>query len=218
MKAVIRAVLLDPDAREYGRTADPTFGKLREPFLRCVNLARAFNASSASGYYPLDEFNLDHAQEPLNAPSVFNFFLPTYTPPGVMAEAGLAGPEFQIVNASSAITAANYFWNCIWGGLHRWGAGTAAYNVTLDLRQELAMVVPAELASADVPNVEPFDPDPLLHRLDLALTGGLLSPSQFQVIRETLARLPRPTWQWHKEYLRTAIYMVVTSPDFSVAR
>lgn len=218
LKAAIRAVLLDPEARDYGKVTDPKSGRLREPFLRCVNLARAFNAGSTSGLYPLDEFNLDHAQQPLNAPSVFNFFLPSYTPPGVLAQAGLVGPEFQIVNASSAITAANYFYDCIWGGLHRWGAGRAEYNVRLDLRQEMALVVPPELADADVPNVAPFDPDPLLRRLDLVLTGGLLAPVQFQLIRETLERLPRPSWQWHKEYLRTAIYLVVTSPEFSVAR
>lgn len=218
MKALIKAVLLDPEARGYAQLSDPAFGKLREPFLRCVNLARAFNASSTSGHYPLDEFNLDHGQEPQNAPSVFNFFLPTYSPPGMLAQSGLVAPEFQIVNASTAITSANYFWNCIWGGLHRWGAGVAAYNVRLDLGQELAMVVPPEVSSQDVPNVSPFDPDALLQRLDLVLTGGLLTPQQFQVIRETLERLPRPRWHWHREYLRAAIYLIVTSPEFSIAR
>ena len=53
---------------------------------------------------------------------------------------------------------------------------------------------------------------------DLALTGGQLAPQQFQLIRETLERLPRPSWQWHREYLRVAIYLIVTSPEFCVLK
>ena len=49
MKAVIKAILLDAEARDPARMSDPTFGKLREPFLRCVNLAHAFNATAPGG-------------------------------------------------------------------------------------------------------------------------------------------------------------------------
>ena len=218
MKAVIKAVLLDVEARDPQMMSNPTFGKLREPLLRCVNFARAFNATSPSGIYVLDAFALDHGMEEFNAPSVFNFFLPAHSPPGALTQAGLVAPEFQIVNASTAVASANYFYNAVWGGLHRWGVGNAAYNVTLNLTNELQMVVPAAVMNQDMPNVAPFDPDPLIRRLDLVLTGGTLSPQQFQVIRETLYRLPRPTWQWHRQWLQTAIYLVVTSPDFAVQR
>lgn len=218
LKAVVKAVLLDSEARDYAKRNDPTFGKLREPFLRVVNFARAFNATSPSGIYALSHFSLDHAQEPQSAASVFNFFQPGHQPSGTITLAGLVAPEFQIINASTAITAPNYFWNAVWDGLHRWGVGNPELNVTLNLAQEMAMVVPAALVAQDVPSAAPFDPDPLLQRLDLVLTGGTLSPPQFQIIRETLERIPRPSWQWHKQYLRTAIYLIVTSPDFCVLR
>lgn len=218
MKAVIKAVLLDPDARSYAKTLEPAWGRLREPFLRVVNYARAFNARSPSDIYALASFDLDHAQQPLNSPSVFNFFLPAHSPPGAITQAGLTAPEFQIVNAGTAISASNYFWNSVWNGLHRWGVSNPAHNVTLDLTQEMLLVVPAAQVNLDMPTAAPFDPDPLIRRLDLALTGGTLAPQQYQIIRETLARIPRPSWQWHKEYLRTAIYLVVTSPDFCVQR
>jgi uncharacterized protein (DUF1800 family) len=218
LQAVVRAILLDPEAREAAPLQSPTWGKLREPFLRVVNFARAFNASSPSGIYALDSFNLDHAQMPLNSPSVFNFFLPSHSPPGPLTAQGLVAPEFQIVNASTAISAPNYFWDSVWGGLNRWGVANPSYNVTLNLEQELAMVVPADQTDDDMPAAAPYDPDPLLRRLDLALTGGTLSPVQFQIIREALARVPRPSWQWHREYLRMAIYLVVTSPEFCVQR
>jgi uncharacterized protein (DUF1800 family) len=218
MKAVVKAVLLDPEARDPLNITQPTWGKLREPFLRVVNFARAFNASSTSGHYPLDQFSLDHLQDPMNAPSVFNFFLPAHSPPGPITQLGLVAPEFQIINASSAITGPNYFRNAIEGGLHRWGASQPAYAVRLNLTNELALIVPAGQIDQDGPAGPPADPDALLRRLDLALTGGTLSPPQFQIIREAMERVGPPTWHWHRERLRLAIYLVVTSPDFNVLR
>ncbi len=219
LKAVVKAILLDPETRDPAMMQQPTWGKLREPFLRVVNFARAFNAASTSGYYPLDQFSLDHLQDPLNAPSVFNFFLPAHSPPGPITQLGLVAPEFQIINASSAITGPNYFWDdAILGGLHTQGAGNASYNVRANLTNELSLIVPASQINQDVPAGPAADPDALIRRLDLTLTGGTLSPPQFQIIREAMLRLNPPTWQWHRERLRLAIYLIVTSPDFNVLR
>ena len=218
MKAVVKAILLDPEARDPIMMTQPAWGKLREPFLRVVNFARAFNAASTSGHYALDQFTLDHGQDPMSAPSVFNFFLPGHSPPGPITQAGLVAPEFQIINASSAITGPNYFWNAIPGDLHRWGHGNAAYTVRLNVTNELAMIVPAAQINQDVPAGPAADPDALIRRLDLALTGGTLSPPQFQIIREAMLRVGPGTWLWHRERLRLAIYLIVTSPDFNVLR
>jgi len=219
MKAVIRAILLDDEARNPANIDLPTWGRLREPFLRVVNMAKAFDAKSASGYFPLDQFTLDHMQDPMNAPSVFNFFLPAHSPPGPLTQLGLVAPEFQLINASSAITGPNYFWNAIGGSLHRWGNGTPDYNVYLQTDTELGMIVPAAAINQDVPSGNTvYDPDPLLRKLDLVLTGGTLSPQQFQIIREAILRVNPGTWEWHRERLRLAIYLIVTSPDFNVQR
>ena len=40
----VKAILMDPEARDPAMMSDPSFGKLREPFLKVVNFARAFNA------------------------------------------------------------------------------------------------------------------------------------------------------------------------------
>ena len=218
LKAVVTAVLLDPEARDGAKLTSPTWGKLREPFLRVVNYARAFNAASTSGYYPLDQYVLDHLQDPMNAPSVFNFFLPAHSPPGPITQQGLVAPEFQIINASTAITGPNFFWNSIPNDLHRWGAGRQEYAVRLNVTNELAMIVPAGQINQDVPAGPALDVDPLLRRLDLALTGGTMSPRQFQLIREAMERVKPPTWEWHRERLRLAIYLIVCSPEFNVLR
>lgn len=219
MKAVVKAILLDPEARDPAMLNLPTWGKLREPVLRVVNYARAFNAASTSGHYPLDQFTLDHGQDPMNSPSVFNFFLPSHSPPGPITQLGLVAPEFQIINASTAITGPNYFWDdAILGGLHTQGTGNASYAVRPNITTELGMVVPAAQINDDVPTGPAADPDALIRRLDLTLTGGTLSPPQFQFIREAMLRVNPPSWQWHRERLRLAIYLIVTSPDFNVLR
>ncbi len=205
LKAVIKAILLDSEARDPARRTDPHFGKQREPFLRVVNLARAFNASSPSGFYQLSLFSMDHYQEPLNSPSVFNFYLPNYSPPGEVQAAGLVAPEFQIVNATSAISAPNYYHTAILSGLHRWGTADPARNVKLDLAHEITLVDAAKL-------------DALLRRLDLVLTGGELSPRQFQIIREAVLRIDTSSWEWEQERLRLAIWLIVTSPEYCVLR
>ncbi|HJT81988.1 MAG TPA: DUF1800 family protein [Chthoniobacterales bacterium] len=216
MKAVIKAILLDSEARDPATISQPTWGKLREPFLRCVNLARAFNATSPSGHYPLDQFSIAHLQDPMNSPSVFNFFLPNHSPSGPLAQLGLTAPEFQIINAASAVSGANYFWDHIMSDLQYWGAGNANYAVRLNLNAELAMVTSGDI-NANVP-IGALDPDPLLRRLDLVLTGGTLPPQQFQIIREAMLRIGTGTWQWHRERLRMAIYLITTSADFNVLR
>lgn len=214
----VKAILMDPEARDAAMMADPHYGKLREPFIKAVNVARAFNATAPNGWYYLDAFILDHAQEPLKAPSVFNFYLPHYSPPGPLAEAGLVAPEFQIVNASSGTTAPNYFWDHITGGLHRWGAA-GDKNVTLNLTQEMLLNVPPGAVNDPYPSVQPLDPDALLRRLDLVLTGGTLEPETFQIIREALQRIgPNSVWEWPRDRLKLAIYLIVSSPEFAVQR
>jgi uncharacterized protein (DUF1800 family) len=218
MKAVIKAILLDQDARDPVKMNGPTWGKLREPLLRVVNFATAFNASATGGFYELTQMSLAHSQDPLNAPSVFNFFLPTHSSQGALSNAGAVSPEFQIINATTAVTGANYFWEHTLTDLNFYGAGTAANAVRLNLNHELAFIVPVEQIAQDVPAGPAFEPTPLLRRLDLALTGGTLSPSQFQIIREAMLRINTNTWQWHRQRFRLAVYLITTSPEFNVLR
>ncbi|MCE9612074.1 MAG: DUF1800 family protein [Chthoniobacter sp.] len=219
MQAVVKQILLDPEARDGVALTNPTFGKLREPFLKCVNFARAFNAASQEGWYYLDAFNIDHVEEPLKSPSVFNFYLPAYAPPGALTQAGLVAPELQIINASSGVKAPNYFFNAIEGGLHRWGTAQPERVVKLNLTTEMLLnagvVPPDEHYPPGLPNP---DPDLLIRRLDLALTGGTLAPRNFQLIREAMLRIFPGGYDWHIRRLQLGIYLITTSADFAVQR
>ena len=95
--AVVRAILLDDEARSGGGSA--AAGKLKEPMLRLVQLWRAYDAQSGDGsMLPLNGLppSIIFGQGPLQSPSVFNFFSPFYAPPGEIQAAGLVAPEFGI--------------------------------------------------------------------------------------------------------------------------
>ena len=112
LKAVVRAILLDAEARADANAGNASYGKLREPILRLTSWARAFNANSPSGAWAIGDTSSTSnrlGQSPGRSPSVFNFFRPGYTPPNsAIATAGLVAPEFQITNEPSVIAYVNY--------------------------------------------------------------------------------------------------------------
>ncbi len=112
LKAVVKAILLDNEARSASLAAGAQYGKLREPVLRLTAFLRAFGVKSDSGKVLMtytDDPGLTLAQTPLRSPSVFNFYRPGYVPPGgEAAAAGMTLPEMQITSESSVAGYANY--------------------------------------------------------------------------------------------------------------
>ena len=111
MKAVWKAILLDPEARTA--SASPSYGKLREPLIRLANMLRAFNAQSLSGRYSgiglTDNPSTQLNQTPLLAPTVFNFFRPGYVPTSkAITDANLVVPELQITHELSVAGYINF--------------------------------------------------------------------------------------------------------------
>ena len=154
MKAVWRAILLDPEARTA--SSSPTACKVREPVVRLANFLRAFKASSVSGDFsgigntddPATRLN----QTPMTAPSVFNFYRPGYVPTSqAISAAGVVVPELQITHDVSVAGYMNY--------LRSW----VTMNTGRDIQQDYS----AELALADTPAA-------LLDRLNLLLFAGTL--------------------------------------------
>jgi uncharacterized protein (DUF1800 family) len=202
LKAVVRAILMDMEARNPA-TGSVTSGKLKEPYLQTANLARAFNARAGNGIYALKYLEEVHFQQPLSAPSVFNFFKPGYAPAGPITDNGLVAPEFQIMNAVTALRLPNYYLSALRNGFNRWGSDNRKEIVRPHFDAELALV-------EDVPA--------LLRRLDLLLTGGTLSGEQHEVIREAVEKIDSSMWQWKFERVRMAIYLIVSSPEFGILK
>jgi len=196
MRAVIRAVLLDPEARTWPTTAISFEGRVRESFLRRVHLARAFNAANLLRDYPIDDPRapVDFGQRPLSSPTVFNFFLPDHQPTGEIANRGLYAPEFQIITAVTAIASADHLETQI----------TTAMNSSLNPLAAVRLDLTDEIALA--PNVTA-----LIDRLDLLMTYGNMSGQMRQILVENVSRLSDPT-----ERAQMALYLIAISPEYAV--
>ena len=96
MKALVRAILLDPEARRADDPAlqDNSVGKIREPILFFSAVLRGLQCSSAMR----DVFGITVApstQSPFNPPTVFGFYPPNYTAPGSQ----IMAPELKLITS-----------------------------------------------------------------------------------------------------------------------
>jgi uncharacterized protein (DUF1800 family) len=120
MKAVVRAILLDPEARGSVRT-DPAYGHLREPILFVTSFLRAFNPKS-DGELAAQANAM--GQDLFYSPTVFSYYPHDYLIPGTT----LQGPEFGIQSSSSAEARLNFV-----NALTSTGIKTSDGGTTIDL-------------------------------------------------------------------------------------
>ena len=102
MKAVVRAILLDDEARAGDTNADYNGGHLREPILFMTAMMRALdftNTDVNGAYYNLSNYTTALGERPYRANSVFNFFPPDYIIPATTLNA----PEFGNENSATSI-------------------------------------------------------------------------------------------------------------------
>lgn len=198
--AVLRAVLLDPEARTASTST--SFGKLREPILRVTHWMRAFGVTSSSGMYQVTQDLVGVGQRPNQMPSVFSFFRPGFAPQGgELALAGLGSPEMQIIDESSIAT-----WVNTMELMLREGMGWHGVN-----RDAIA-------ALSDESSLVGTSPVALIERLNLLLFDGRMS----QVMRKALmdAMQGVPDWDVNRNLkrARVAIFVAMTSPEYLVQR
>ncbi|MDJ0909392.1 MAG: DUF1800 domain-containing protein [Woeseiaceae bacterium] len=198
MEAVVKAILLDPEARpDLPMEID---GKLKEPLLRVTQLWRAYNATSQSGRFPLVASYILFGQGPLQSPSVFNFFSPFYAPPGEIRNSSLVAPELQIATEYQNTLFTNYMFYQTFS-LNQTNNALQPDDVYIDFSEEMAV--------AD-------DPDALINMVADKLLAGEISDTLRTEITGMLAQID-PVGN---EAIRAAetIYFVVTSPEYAYQR
>ncbi|NNE59308.1 MAG: DUF1800 family protein [Woeseia sp.] len=147
MTAVVKAILLDEEARNPTLMRDPHFGKFKEPVLQLTAMLRLHGAYSSVAlgnnaqelpgvgaafglaYEHAAQFEagatllrlgmMDIGQEALNAPSVFNFYSPDFAPTGALANNSLVAPELQLLTETQVYTAFNTYHKFIRDGAVR---------------------------------------------------------------------------------------------------
>jgi len=207
LRTVIRAILLDPEARSPLMLEDAAHGKLREPLLRGLGFARALDSRSASGRYSVRWEYDTFLQEALHSPSVFNFFLPTYTPRGEIRDNALVAPEFQILNANTSFTVPNWLNGGLESGFNYW-------QVDQNRRRT---ILPALAKYAKIAH----DTDVLVAALDLVMTGNRLSADELAEIHGALEEITEESIydeNWRLERVRAAAYLISSAPAFNIQR
>lgn len=213
MKAVIKAILLDPEARDCEYATKSDIGKLRSPLARFVHALRAFKVSSTSNTFWDDGYltEMQLQQTPLRANSVFNFYLPDYQPNGDIAQRNQFAPEFQIHNSTTSISYGNLLYQMFFEEEHLLNLKPELVGVGAieeDFSKPIQMNFAAEDAIAN-------DNNALLDRLDVLLTNGNLSANTRNIILNVLNQMEaEDSW----DIRNTAIYLILLSPDYAILK
>lgn len=199
LRAVVRAILLDPEARDRSQLQTPSWGKLREPVQRFVHWARAFGATSTGNAWDVGDLSDPGSrlgQSPLRSSSVFNFFRPGYVPPSTtLASQSLVGPEFQITNESTVAGYVNFMQSAVAGK----SVGDLRANYT------------ALLAKAG-------DPAALVAELQLVLAAGQLSPGTVATLTALLGGMAGKTTTELQNRVYAALTLVLACPEYIVQK
>lgn len=210
MKAVIKAILLDEEARSCSWIENPTSGKMIEPMMRYFNVVRQIDLENNDGRFWNNghDFYRSTEQAPLSAPSVFNFFLPEYVPNSEFANANLVAPEFQIHNSATSINYLNQVdaWTNI-----RWYDVLRTWGLELDG------------TPLDFEGLKYYarDSEVLVNQLDKLFTRGQLSDTTKKIIVDAVEGITRG---WNDDVTQTdlrvkmALYLLMISPDYVILK
>ena len=201
--AVIRAILLHPEAREPALALDAAHGRLREPLTRLLSCARAFDITSVQTYglLPFQDMDVVLAQAPFDSPSVFNFYLPDYQPPGEVLKKDLFAPEFQIHNDITALSLPNAIRVLVYDGVEKEIGFRYYHQAELDLTYETG------LAS---------DSGALLDHLDTMLCAGRLTADNRSLIAAVIDGMPSGSDAELEARVQRAISLFAILPEFNV--
>ena len=199
--AVIRSILLDPEARSQSISRGERHGKMREPYLTYAHLSRAFSSKNEDDvFYILTDDHLDYfGQRPLMSPTVFNFYSPNYQPADEAGEVDFFAPEFEILTPLRSV---------LWPNLLRKNIelGFAYSPDFTHLTRDHDFTIERALIN---------HPENLVDRLDLIFTYGTLKQETRQII---LNMMNDAGLDSDEKKLWTAIYAVMTSPEYVILR
>ncbi len=206
MKAVIKAILMDEEARSVVAYNQEHGGKVREPFLRYTHVCRSLPILTHQNRYWNDGNGMaeDLGQHVMHAPSVFNFYPPDYQPVGDLSTLELESPEFKLHNTSSSMKYFNKvdWWTSTWGGL----MGNWTDNQNNPDRGWIDYTYMNSIAG---------DSEDLINYLDKIFTHGQLTSETRAIMRNSLNQIYY-TWDstWLQDRSKLGLYMIMTSPDY----
>ena len=199
LKAVVRAILLDTEARGAAK-ADPAFGSLREPVLMLTGLVRALNGVTDGA--ALGDRASVLGQRPYYSPTVFNYFQPDTTIPGT----SILAPEFGIHDSNSAVSRTNLVYTLVYSGIAPDGTLADATGTRLNSYQFDQYATDAAVLTDKVS--------------EMLLGGALPAAARTAVIGavNAITLSATPTAQQLTDRSRMAVYLIASSFHYQVQR
>ncbi len=198
MKAIVKAILLDPEARQGDDpSAAPISGHLREPVLFINALLRGLGATVAATNSLTDVGSL-LGQPIYYPPTVFNYFAPGYSvnlPNGANPPTSVNAPEFQLLSESTAMQRADFVNSVAFGKVG---------GVTVDLTSYITLLGTKPTTSSMGQMVD---------ALNMALLDGRMTSDMRSSILDAVMNAATP-----KAMAETAVYLIGSSWPYQVER
>ena len=193
MAAVVKALLLDPEARAGDTTESATDGYLREPILWTANILRALNAvpkpayNDYTAYTAIDSFANSQGQRVFNSPTVFNFYPAEWT----LMNTGLNAPQFALEDTATIMQKLTLSSNVVNNQLGR---------LMIDLT-----------ATGRLGTMAAASNDVLLQELSNLFLHGQMPTQMRTAIMNAITGINDPA-----QRVRTAVYLIISSPQYRV--
>ena len=220
MKHVLRTILTDPEALEP--SSPDTFGKLKDPIVRLVYLDRIFGLKLSEPDQPgwprgLHSYHFENffriKQEPLNAPSVFNFYSPFYSPKGDLSDNELVAPAFQLFDMQTTVTSSNLIWEGLMFPGNHW-----TFQLWYDDENG-----DSHRAASYEPNYEDYleladTPEDLVDRLDLVMCYGRMTATSRRLLEQRVGQIDHGDDDDDRRHRRIAYaaWYISNLPEFIV--
>lgn len=232
LNKTVKAILLDPEARNPAVISSTTYGKVKEPILRFTGLMRLLDAHSSiefgadgidfagkSNYAEqaslLRVGELPIGQRNLGSASVFNFFSPDFSPTGALASQSLVAPELQLMTESTMVSTINALGEFILNGVARPSHRFSDYE-----KDDLLVKLNSQILIDIWQQSQGDDEDKALaviDYLDYYLNGGQLTLAEnntsYQAITNAMSTVAATD-----DKINIAIYGVVNAPESIVQR
>jgi hypothetical protein len=208
MRAVVRAVLLDPEARGDLKTASD-YGRLREPVQYLTNVLRALEANSdgvIASFSRGGDMPASLDQPLFQPPTVFSYYSPDYEVPGTKT----SGPAFQILYTTTTLRRANVVNTLIYSGIL-----SGPNNPT---GTQLTWVTPDSLSGSFGTPLTDEQATALVNYFDALLMHGAMPAQMRGAVKSAVLSVSSNDALAVRHRSQTAAYLVLTSPHYDVQR
>ena len=195
LRAVVTAILLDPEARGASRPEE-SYGRLRDNVQRYVGLLRAIETRNFKDANVQLPWTMNAS--PFNAPTVFGFFLADYE-----VDTGLYGPEFNANRMSTVLDWAGRSAQLLAQDIQNWNFDPPVQGSS-SVARYVAM-------GGDIPG--------LLDELNMTFAGGSVSPVMLGAMSSMLSSFRPWGGSASTEFVaRSALFTFFNSAQYHVQR